>query len=165
MKKMILAVMAFVSGVCVANTMTIFAKDGSKGTVLVIGSPQDHEAWRFYETLTVPAQDMNGKWTKVYLFDDSAGNRVFSASCVFSKILKENGTCTLTVFPAPGVTLDSPSGVIHYETVTAEDAAKMALGFDPPDATGLVYANDNGRLRVETRTNKDGTLSMSLGYR
>ena len=87
MKKAVLLMMALASGVCTANTFPIFANDGSKATVMVIGSPQDHEAWRLYETLTVPAQDMNGKWTKVYLFDDAAGNRVFSVSCVFSKML------------------------------------------------------------------------------
>lgn len=148
-----------------ANTQAIIAKGNSKGTVVIIGSPSDHEAWRFYETLAVEVKEMDGKYTKVWLFDNAAGERVLSASCVFSKLVKENGTCTITVFPVMGANIDGGQGSILYTAPNASEAAAFAAGFEPADAQGLVFANDNGRFRIDAELGPKGeVLSISLRY-
>jgi hypothetical protein len=148
-----------------ANTNLIVAKGNTKGTVLIIGSPSDHEAYRFFETLTAPVQDFNGKWSKVFLFDNAAGERILSASCVFSKILKENGTCTVTIFPVSGGMVDGGRGVVEYISPDSSEAARMAEGYTAPDANGLIYANDNGRFRIDAQVLKGVIQSVTLTYK
>ena len=148
-----------------ANTQSIIAKGNSKGTVVIIGSFSDHEAWRFYETLSVEVKEMDGKYTKMWQFDNTAGERVMSASCVFSKIVKENGTCTITAFPVTGVVVNGAQDLIEYVTPDASEALAFAAGFEPADAQGVVYVNDNGRFRIDAQLGPKGeVLEMSLRY-
>jgi hypothetical protein len=165
MKYLSLALVFAFSFSAFATTNSIIAKGETKGTVLIIGSPTDHEAWRFYETLTVEVKELNGKYTKVFNYLNAAGEKVLSASCVFSKMFKENGTCTITIYPFAGVTIDSSSGLIEYISPDASEAQRLAAGFEAPDANGLVYANDNGRFTVHAGL-KDGAIeSFTLTYK
>lgn len=164
--KTILILMLAAAGLSVrANTNVIIGKGNAKGTVMIFGSATDHEAWRFYETLTVEAKEINGKWTKVYAFDSANGEKVLRVSCVFSKIIKENGSCTATFFPAAGVLIDGSAGTIEYISPDPAEAARLAAGFEPPDTDGLVYANDNGRFTVRAEFSGGILQSMSLTYK
>lgn len=147
-----------------ANTQAIIAKGNSKGTVVIIGSYSDHEAWRFYETLSVEVKEMDGKYTKIWQFDNSAGERVLNASCVFSKIVKENGTCTITIFPVLGSVIDGSRGSIRYDTPNGDEALAFASGFEPPNAQGLIFENDNGRFRIDAQLGSKGEI-LSVGVR
>ncbi len=166
MKKLLLTMLVLFAGAFAhANTNIIVGKGNAKGTVMIFGSATDHEAWRFYESLTVEAKEINGKWTKVYAFDSSSGEKVLRASCVFSKIIKENGSCTITFFPAAGVRIDGSAGVIEYISPDAIEASRLSTGFESADVNGIVYVNDNGRFKVQSVFEDGNLTSMSLSYK
>ena len=157
---------AALSGVVAsATTSVIFGKNNSKATIILNGTQSDLEAWRFYETLTAEAKDFNGKWSKVFNYDDLSGARLIRTGCVFSKIIKEVGSCSLTVHAAPGVTIDSSRNLIHYETPSAAEAALVSLGFESPAlGSPSVYTTDDGRFTIEVEMSDGVARSLRLHF-
>lgn len=161
--RLILIGILLYAGALQAATQSIIGKNASKGTVFVIGNPGEFEALRFYESLSAPEQVVGDKRFKKFAFDAADGSRLLRATCAFSRMTPEHGTCTLTLYPNAGVTLDQGSGLISYITPTPEDAARLAQGFTltTPD----VFVSNDGRFRVTAEMTDGQVRSFSLVYR
>lgn len=109
-----------------ADTQMIIDKDGSKATVLMLAMTTNPDAVQFYQNLTAPEQDMNGRQTKHFKFTDDQGVEAVDAVCAFSKQIVTTGSCVLTLNASKGLTLGS--GQAEYRATGAE-AARLAANF------------------------------------
>lgn len=146
-KIMLLAGLIVYSLHSAADTRAMFAKDGSKATVLMIGMglSANPDAVKFYETVAQEPVDEQGKFTKRFQFVDKDGAMPFVTICVFSKLAPDTGTCTLTFKPAAGVEYSASSGVIRY-TTEGEDALKLQALFKGTQVSGEFFRSTDDHL-------------------
>lgn len=162
--KFLIALALFASTASHASTQALFARDGSKASVFVLGRPGDSDGIRLFDSLNVRVEEMNGKLTKKLGYDSPAGQRVFSIVCVFSKILKENGTCTVVLNAQNGTTVDKGNHFAEFLQQDSVEAAKIGALFVMPAAGEVVYASADGRLQISVARSQGSINVFHLRY-
>lgn len=153
--KLLIAALLSLSFQANARTQPIFSADGSKATVMILGGAGDNDAKKLFDTLTVPQEDFNGKWSKKMAFDSATtGQRILSIVCVFSKIIADNGSCTLVLMPS------------EYSTINKGDA-RLAIMDNMSDAQRIMrefYISNPRTRNMDIYTSADGRLHLQANW-
>lgn len=142
-----------------ANTQAIFKQDGSQATIVLLGMPGDTDPALFYQALKVPEEDFNGKWSKRLALTLPDGTRGFDIACVFSKMIQNNGTCTLIFRNAPeALVVDKGNGRARL-FLTGAAAEQFAAFFHLPEELNSIYRSKDGKLQASV-VREDGRVSL-----
>jgi hypothetical protein len=130
-----------------AGTQTIFSKDGSKATILMLAFSTNPDAVAFNDVMNIPAEDNNGKAVKRFEFIEDSGVKGLDAICAFSKLVSTTGTCTLVFHNEGKATWDAAHASISYR-LTGAEAARLAALFILPLAPGEVFHSSDNRFVI-----------------
>jgi hypothetical protein len=125
-----------------AETQIIFSKDGARASVIMASLSVNPDAVAFFDFLTVPEEDFNGKRAKKFAFKKADGAPVVDAVCVFSRLVNETGSCTITFHAGLSVSLN---GSVHLEVIGTE--AQTLAGFFRPGG-GEIFRSTDGHFSV-----------------
>lgn len=144
-----------------ANTQVIFNREGNQATVMLMGMPGDSDPFGFWNALNIPPEDFQGKLNKRLAVNDPAGGatRPFDAVCVFSKMIANNGTCTLIFRSVEGSGLVNRAAGQARLLLTGEQAELVAKAFVIPAETNFVFRSRDGKLQVSVVKEDDGRVS------
>ncbi|MGZ3653805.1 MAG: hypothetical protein ACXVCZ_21835, partial [Bdellovibrionota bacterium] len=131
-----------------AITTPIYKQDGSQATILLAGMPGDSDPSGFYNALTVPPEDFQGKWSKRFSLHAADGSPAFDIACVFSKMIVNSGTCTVIFRKSPGLIDVSASDGRARLWLSGAAAVKFAAAFAVRDESTLVFRSRDGRFNV-----------------
>jgi hypothetical protein len=143
MKRLLFVFVLLIAKPALAGTNVIYSKDGSKATVLIpafLGENPDSTA--FYQAMNVPEEDTNGKRSKRLQQNDSTGVPMLDAICVFSKLVNNEGSCTIVFHPGPNTQVTGPILL----KVKGEEAANLSKLFTP--STGEVFHSTDGHMTI-----------------
>lgn len=132
-----------------ANTQVLFNREGNQATVVLMGMPGDSDPAGFWRALRIPAEDFQGKLSKkLQVPAGESGVRPFDAACVFSKVIEDNGTCTLIFRQADGVGLvDRGAGKARL-FLTGDEAVRVAEAFVLPEESNVIFRSRDGKLQA-----------------
>jgi hypothetical protein len=146
-----------------ADTQLLFAKDGSKATVLFLALSTNPDAVQLYQTLTAPEQDMNGKRTKKFQFHDDQGVDAVDTVCAFSRIVASTGSCTLTLHLSRGLQMDPARQRMMYQ-VSGPEAARLASEFVLGPLDQVMVSSDRHFSIQVTRDSGAQVSALAIEY-
>lgn len=144
-----------------ATIFPIFNKNGNQATLMITGLAANPEGLRLFETLAAGQQDEQGKFTKKVKFVDKNGVQAFSVVCVFSKLVQNNGTCTVVFAAAESMDIRLNEKTVTYDLRDPKEAAGMVALFNATTA-GEIYRTDNGRFVISAERNAAGEVTRAL---
>jgi len=147
MRLLILAILLlFSTPRAMALSNVFFSKDGKTATVLLAGMPGDRDPAAFYDALKITPEDFQGKWSKKLSLAGADGAKAFDVACVFSKMIVNSGSCTLTFRLSKGLIDVSKEQGRARLTLKGEAAARFAVLFAVPPESPLIFRSQDGRL-------------------
>ena len=149
----------FLASPAFAQTQVIFSRDGQTATVLLVGMPGDPDPVKFYNSLKVAPEDFQGKWSKKLSLAGPDGAKSFDAACIFSKVMPNNGTCTLIFHATDGrIEVNSGAGKANL-WLTGNEARLFSDFFVLPEESGFVFRSTDGRLNISFLPAPGGSIS------
>lgn len=153
------AVLAAFSQGAAAATQVMFAKDGSKATVMMLAVTTNPDAVAFDAALNLPQEDNNGKATRKLQFRDSQDNPTLDLACAFSKLAPDTGSCFVTFRPLGGVELNAGSKQIRY-ILEGVDAERLLAAFKYTPGQPVFVSSDN-LFRIEFQKSAPAVLVLT----
>jgi hypothetical protein len=141
----------------------MFAKDGSKATVLMLAMSSNPDAVAFNDVLNLQVEDQSGKATKKLNFTDAAGNNPLDLACAFSKIVPGTGSCFVVFHRSPGVVMDASAQRIQYQA-QGVDAETLIKAFVWDGTTAQVFRSSDGQFLIQAERQGSGIKSLWLTY-
>lgn len=147
-----------------AGTQIIFSKSGDKATISILAFAQNIDAAQMYEAIAGPPKDEMGKLTKRIDFSSASGAKLFDISCVFSKIIKNNGSCILVLHASPFLLMNPAAQTVRFE-LQGLDAEHLALAFVMTNGNSEIYHSSDNLLILSAGHRADGSVdSFTLTY-
>lgn len=146
-----------------AGTQVMFARDGSKVSVLMLAVGDNPDATRLFDTLNVAPEDMNGKMTKRIAFVDRDGVQAFDIVCAFSKVAP-TGSCVSVLHRARDVVMNPSANAVSYR-LQGEDARKIAAYFVLPAGSSAVYESADHHFTIKAGANSGTVDDFLIEYR
>lgn len=144
-----------------AQTQIVFARDGSKVSLLMIALSKNPDAVSLYNALNVPPEEANGKLTKKILFTDQDGVNAFDIVCAFSKIAPDTGSCVTVLHRARDVVMNPGNSSASYQLKAADAQKVAALFIRDPKVSEIYHSGDRHFLiHVDPAADKPDTLTV-----
>lgn len=137
----------FFASDALAGQQVIFARDGSKVTVLMMAMTTNPDAIALNDALNVPVEEINGKWTKKISFMDDQGVVALDIVCAFSKLAGGTGSCVSVFKKSQGLEMEASRNRFIYRLSDAE-AGRLAKLFVP--STGEIFRSQDGRFVIQS---------------
>jgi hypothetical protein len=148
-----------------ASTQGLFSSDGKKLTVLLAAVTTNPDAIQLFDVMNVPIEDAQGKRTKKILFTDSDGVKALSILCVFSKIVPNLGSCTVSLETARGMLIEPAAKHLGY-TIQGDQAAALAeLFIQKPGSDELFKSSDQHLIISAQKSAGARVTSFTLEYK
>lgn len=145
-----------------AGTQVMFAKNGSKATVLMLAATTNPDAVGFNDKLALPDEDANGKLTRKFAFNDDGGANTIDLACAFSKVVPGTGSCFVVFYNLGGVKLNPGAGQIEYR-LSGSEAARLLAIFKYQPGQSVIFESSDGKFRVSHAEAGSGTLELTYG--